>query len=275
MRRVTQLASGVACIALASSGAMAADMPMPPECVQAVSALNGKLEGAGTWIDDDHDKGGRIHGGGSLSFPLGCLIGVQLDGAIGDLDGETTGGGAIHIFTRDPSSYLFGVQGQYLAVGNDDIWRIGGEAHFYLQNFSIEGFAGYEHSDVFKGEFTAVADLAFYPIDDLRLSVGYRRFLDTDVGAVAFEWQPGIGLPLSVFAEGQVGTDHYASIFAGLRVYFGGEEKSLIRRHREDDPENLLFKLIRNPKKGKACVDSGGEGYGGYGYCGYEPPVAE
>ena len=40
----------------------------------------------------------------------------------------------------------------------------------------------------------------------------------------------------SVFAEGRVGEDDYAAVWAGVRLYLGAGEKSLIRRHREDDP---------------------------------------
>ncbi|MGR3291066.1 MAG: hypothetical protein ACU0C9_07700, partial [Paracoccaceae bacterium] len=37
-----------------------------------------------------------------------------------------------------------------------------------------------------------------------------------------------------------IGKDDFVSVWAGLRVYLGAEDKTLIRRHREDDPRNWL-----------------------------------
>ena len=45
-------------------------------------------------------------------------------------------------------------------------------------------------------------------------------------------------MPLSLTADARIGEDGFASISAGIKMYFGGESKSLMRRHREDDPPN-------------------------------------
>ncbi len=88
----------------------------------------------------------------------------------------------------------------------------------------------------------AYADAAFYATPDLRFSVGYRHLNNLDMAAVGAEWQ----LPTdfiggtSLFAEGRIGEDDYASVWAGLRVYLSAENKTLIRRHREDDPGSKL-----------------------------------
>jgi hypothetical protein len=52
----------------------------------------------------------------------------------------------------------------------------------------------------------------------------------------------------SAFVEGRVGSNQFEGIWGGLRVYFGQKEKSLIRRHREDDPTtwDTLFSIIGN-----------------------------
>lgn len=39
-------------------------------------------------------------------------------------------------------------------------------------------------------------------------------------------------------AEGRVGEDSYHGVWGGVRFYFGQKDKTLIRRHREDDPTN-------------------------------------
>ena len=54
------------------------------------------------------------------------------------------------------------------------------------------------------------------------------------------------GLPVSLTVEGQLGEDGYSSVLAGLSLYFGGEDKSLIRRHREDDPRLHFFDIFNS-----------------------------
>jgi len=44
------------------------------------------------------------------------------------------------------------------------------------------------------------------------------------------------GVMTSLFAEGRFGEGDFHGVWAGLRFYFGQKDKSLIRRHREDDP---------------------------------------
>ena len=43
----------------------------------------------------------------------------------------------------------------------------------------------------------------------------------------------------ALFAEGRIGEDDYHGVWGGIRFYFGQKDKSLIRRHREDDPTGL------------------------------------
>ena len=40
----------------------------------------------------------------------------------------------------------------------------------------------------------------------------------------------------ALFAEGRIGEDDFQGVWGGIRFYFGQKDKSLIRRHREDDP---------------------------------------
>jgi hypothetical protein len=51
----------------------------------------------------------------------------------------------------------------------------------------------------------------------------------------------GHDVPLSLFARGDFGNEDYTSITGGLKVYLSGDpQKSLIDRHRRDDPENYV-----------------------------------
>ena len=75
------------------------------------------------------------------------------------------------------------------------------------------------------------------------------------IGAVGLEYQLEssiFGGGTSIFAEGRIGEDDYAAVWGGVRLYLG-QEKSLIRRHREDDPgekgpDNLRGVKIDDPE---------------------------
>jgi hypothetical protein len=226
-------------------------------CIQAVSGFNGKVEGAGGFGEVQPEAAapggpapakideGRFHGAATLSLPLGCMLGLQLDGAAGEAFGEEFAGFGGHLFMRDPNSYLAGVYATYTDHGPNEIWRVGPEVELYLGNFSIEGWAGFENSDSNGDDFFAHVDLAMYATDNLRLNVGFRRFLDINLFSAGGEWQPEWdGLPVSFFVEGQFGEQDYASVLGGIRFYFGGPDKSLIRRHREDDPSNKTMTML-------------------------------
>lgn len=251
MKRLAPFAGGMACAIAIVAPAMGADFNPEMASGCAVSGFNGKLEGAGGYYEDETtNSNGRGHGAASVSLPLGCMWAVQVDGAYGAIGPAEAGGVAAHLFTRDPSSYLFGIYGSYSNVDdaiNNDIFRIGGEAEFYLGQISFEALVGYEDADTLGDDWFASATAAYYATDNLRLYGGYRHFLSADTGVVGIEWQPDdLGLPVSLFAEGQVGSDDYVSVLGGVRFYFGGDDKSLMRRHREDDPKNLIMNLLTN-----------------------------
>ncbi len=79
--------------------------------------------------------------------------------------------------------------------------------------------------------------LAYYPTDNFRIDGGVR-YLDGPgaIGVVDAEWQPHDGNGFSLFASGSFGGNGHSQALGGARVYFGDPGKSLIRRHREDDP---------------------------------------
>ncbi len=121
--------------------------------------------------------------------------------------------------------------------------RAGIEGEAYLGRFSIEAMLGWQGLDFDAGghddNIFALADLAFYPIDNLRLSAGYRFWNDINMAAFGAEYQLPMqwgGSAASLFAEARVGEDDYLSVWGGLRFYLGAQPKPLIRRHREDDP---------------------------------------
>lgn len=222
-----------------------ADAPLP-----AVSAINGKIEiGAGYGDIDVIGDTGVFMGAASLSIPLGDTFGFQADVAVVDAFKETGFGGAGHLFTRDPNSYLLGAIGGYTDFGNADaIWG-GAEAELYLDNISIELAGGYmgvnrdNGSD--SGELFAFADIAFYATENFRLDVGARSVAGFETGSVGFEWMMD-ETPLSIKGTVRAGEDDFVAATMGVSYYFGGNEasKSLMRRHREDDPRNRVLDIF-------------------------------
>lgn len=240
------------------TGALAADID--PGCIPAVSAINGKIEGAGGYYEDEEGEGGRFQGVASLSLPLGCLFGIQIDLGGGDLDGDGYFGAGGHFFIRDPESYLLGVQAQYIDLDGDDIFRLGPEAELYLDDITLSAMAGFESAQDFgTDDVVAQIEAAYYITDDFKLYGGYRRFMDIDAGAIGFEFMPEF-IPAAVFVDGMVGSDDYVSVMGGLRFYFGGDDKSLKAKQREDDPGHFFNLLTRMVSEGDDCVPRAADG---------------
>jgi len=248
LNRAAFLLSGTIAAGMYGSVSMAADVETTT-ALPAVSAPNGKVEIGGGWTDiDDLGDDEVFRGGAAFSFPVGDMFGIQADLTALDAYGDTAVGGALHAFTRDPNSYLLGAYGGYVDAGGADIWYVGPEAELYLGNVSIEAVGGImDISDGIGTEFYAMGKVALYATDNLRLSVGASTVANFESANAGLEWFMGdTGLPLSLTVNGELGEDGYTSIQAGLSLYFGGEDKSLIRRHREDDPRLHFFNIF-NP----------------------------
>ena len=215
----------------------------------AVSGPNGKISIEG----GQYDGSGSFLGLGSYTVPLSENYGVQFDGALGSVGGHVLGGGAMHLFYRDPSSYLFGVYGSYHTWDSIDIWRAAGEAELYRGRFSFTGLAGIEGinfpatsgglavTNVDNQHFFTQLSLSYYPTDDFKLSGGFDYLNQTGMGTAGIEYlmHNGLGTPVSLFANARFGASSVQQITAGVRVHFGADPKaSLIARNRTADPDN-------------------------------------
>ena len=246
IKRAAFLLTGTIAAGLYGSVSMAADIETAT-ALPAVSAPNGKIEIGGGWADiDDLGDDEVFRGGAAFSFPVGDMFGIQADLTALDAYGETAIGGAAHFFTRDPNAYLLGAYGGYVDAGPANVWYVGPEAELYLDNISIEAVGGV--MDISNGggtEFYAMGKVALYATENLRLSVGASTVANFESANAGLEWFMGdTGLPVSLTVDGQLGEDGYTSVMAGLSLYFGGEDKSLIRRHREDDPRLHFFNIF-------------------------------
>lgn len=226
--------------------AEAADVS-PKTDLCAVSGVNGKVNVHGGIADNNaNNSSGAFGAYGSLSLPIGCDFGLQLDAGFQQELNNTTFGGVAHAFTRDPNSYLLGVTGGYFDGAGSNVWAVGPEAELYAGQFSFEAWGGFAKVDVNGLGSTnngfVFADAAFYPIDDLRLSIGATVVGDSRFLRAGLEYQ--VADPISVDLNAKIGEDDYVAVNAGLTFYFGGTgNKSLIRRHREDDPRNRMIDI--------------------------------
>jgi hypothetical protein len=227
---------------------------MPAGCVQAVDGINGKVSGVGGSVDHN----GLYGGAASLSVPLGCEWGVQIDGSAASFEGRFLGTIAGHLFWRDPAKGLLGIYGNYShwdQAGGVRADHIGPEAEWYVGRWTLQGVAGVEfgsNTTGIVGPFTQTFDvatrffdqvnLAYYLTDDFKVYVGHRYTFGRNAAALGGEW----GLPMShgvmaaLFAEGRLGESGTSGVWGGLRFYFGQKDKTLIRRNREDDPDDYF-----------------------------------
>ncbi|MGI9416141.1 MAG: hypothetical protein ACR2PM_20895 [Hyphomicrobiales bacterium] len=233
-----------------TGAAMAADFDSPPPAGSepAVSEPNGKISVQGGFRDEDNIDSEAIgKANGSFSLPLGHSFGAQADGWIGVGDERTFGGVGGHLFWRDPSIGLLGVTGSYGFVDYDnnpdeELGRIGGEGELYLDQLTFAAAAGYQFgdSDVDEGGYVS-GEVRWYLSPDFLLYGGAEYDPEREgIGRAGVEFQPGLaGFPgLSLFADGMAGDNDFAQVLFGVRYYFGSP-KSLVDRHRKDDPKSL------------------------------------
>ena len=192
------------------------------------------------------------------------------------------GGG--HLFWRNPSQGLLGVYASYTnwdRFGGVHATHVAAEGEVYLGRWSLRTIIGAEFGNSASQSFSSVyvtppaigipgaittatlvqsydvktrfidqVNLKYYFTDNWQGYVGHRYLAGKNALALGSE----IGLPLgggvmgTAFVEGRVGSSNFEGTWGGLRFYFGQKNKTLIRRHREDDPLpwDNLFSIIGN-----------------------------
>lgn len=205
--------------------------------------------------------GGAI---GTISVPIGHSFGAQLDMGAGALGNRPLGEAAGHLFWRDPDKGLLGVYGSGMLLGSKvgrGVWTAAGEFETYLGRFTGRAILGVQGSSAYTGNVSArypsihgsnpafnaadyfhdQVEATFYPLDDLALSVGHlysfnRNAVTGEMEYLLPQFRGGDIAP-SAFVSGAYGWNNASNIMAGIRIYFGNHDKTLIRRQREDDPK--------------------------------------
>jgi hypothetical protein len=211
----------------------------------AVSETNGKISVEAGGVGGRRPSAIGITQG-SLTAPLGTNFGVQVDGAGTIVSDSFFGGGAAHLFWRDPQ---IGLAGPIVAVAGGRGTRLGwygGEADFYAGVVTIGAIGGYQDATspaniVPSGGFFG-GHLTVYPIPDLAITGGYDQTVGVGMASGRVEYQPDflVRRNVSLFANAANGPNGFYQVTGGVRFFFG-PEKSLIRRHREDDPKGIIL----------------------------------
>jgi hypothetical protein len=256
LRSTTMLTGIVGATFLSIVSVQAADSPIAkapaPVALPAVDGVNYKAD----LFAGSFNHGGFWGARGAVTVPLGFRYGAQLDGTVAGHRGDFYGRVGGHLFWRDPTVGLLGLYGNYSRwnrIGGVHSTHLGVEGERYNGPWTISAVLGAESGNttsVFtspffngfevKSRFFDMVDIHYYLNENSRVSIGHRYVGGRHALAVGGEWAKPIAPRAlgSVFVEARLGEDKFSGIWAGLRVYYGQHDKSLIRRHREDDPVN-------------------------------------
>ena len=229
--------------------------PMP-----AVDGINAKIDGYGGGANHTDGFYGTT---GSLSVPLAQQWGAQFDGGVGSDQGIGWFGGAGHLYWRDPSIGLLGAYASYSHWNGIDIAHFGhistdtghfaGEGEYYWGRWTFGGLAGVQtvriNAPVVPGvqvgsipnRFFEAISASYYVTDNFKLLIGHLYLSGRHGLRLGAEhgFALGGGRMASLFAEALFAEGGSNAVLAGLRVYFGQHDKTLIDRHRQDDPSNI------------------------------------
>lgn len=240
----------------------------------AVDEINGKIGYSGGEMDSFAGHNFDI----SLAIPVTHQFGFQADGLYSLIDSEDFGGGAGHIFWRDPAFGLVGITGGFLTGDGVETYQVGLEAEYYLKRLTLGAFLGAGHIEYdFSAPFISTDPTRFigrvsadyYVWDDLRVGVSFTRAFEGNLGKLEAEFETPLR-GLAITAEAAVGSNDYDHWLVGVRFYFGGGQ-TLRARHRNSDPPSLMPQLLQGlgiygaeyNRKGAAYVNVLGGSYGG------------
>ena len=218
---------------------------------EAVSGPNGKVDFSTGNMDGN--SGNNFMG--SFAFPLGTNFGFQVDALFTDVADRDFYGTGAHLFWRDSEKGFFGIVAGGVHEEYLESWAGGLEGELYLGDFTLGAQGGVANMDYDLGalpffntdqtEYYAIADVGFYPTDNLLLSLSHTRAFGNGMTQAQVEYQTPLA-GVSLFADVGQGEYNYDHALVGIRYYFGAKEKSLKCRHRQDDPQNMLNAILYN-----------------------------
>jgi hypothetical protein len=232
-----RLSALVAVILLLGTTAARAQSNLP-----AVSEVNGKVSLESGVTGGSGDTSGIGIAKGSITTPLGHAFGFQLDGVAGTSYDTPFFSSTAHLFWRNPDIGLIGPIASIAGGDGDRAGWYGAEGEFYAGRLTLGAWGGYHeavdnvvgvsaHSGFYGGS------IKLYATPDLALSLTANSEFQQFRGNAMMEYQPTLFARhnMSFFVNGAMDDHSDYTVTAGIRLYFG-PDKTLIRRHREDDP---------------------------------------
>lgn len=227
-----------------------------PQPLPAVDGINAKIDGYGGGANHSDGFYGTT---GSLSFPLAQQWGAQIDGRAQSADGIGAYGVAGHLFWRDPAIGLVGIYGSYWHWNGRDIRDVGhvsantsaiaAQGEYYAGRWTLSGVAGIEMVSIdapavldpfssIPNRFFDSIRASYYPTDNSKLSIGHVYTSGRHGLTLGAEhgFALGGGRMASLFGQARFAEGGHNAALGGVRVYFGQRDKTLIDRHRQDDP---------------------------------------
>jgi hypothetical protein len=255
LRSSTMLSSVVGASFIAVMGAQAADSPIvksPPPAIGPLPAVDG-INYRASVFGGEFWKRGQGGVDATMAIPLAHNYGFQVDGLASSWQDRFYGEVHGHWFWRDPAVGMLGLYAAYTHLakfGGVDAGYLGVEFARYHGPWELKGLVGVESGnsgsaltapttitsfDIDTRWFDRI-DLSYYLNENFKVGIGHRYLSGLNALALRAEVAAplGAGRMASIFVEGRAGENQFKSIWAGLRIYLGRSDKSLIRRHRED-----------------------------------------
>jgi hypothetical protein len=278
----------VAASAAFAAGARAGEPAVSPVALPAVDGINAKAEAYGGSLAGK-SLGGAAGAfsvplaslyGLQLDSAAGRFDGSRFSNLAGHAFWRDPGRGLVGLYTSHTWWDRNG--GVYLG-------QVAGEGELYLGRFALQGIAGVEFGNIaqimstststiapgfpdpfvggapgvtttttfldsyaVKTRFFDQVNLKYYLSDQWTGYVGHRYLGGRNALALGSEvaLPLGRGVLASAFVEGRAGEANMQSIWGGVKFYFGGNDKPLLARHRQDDPNiwstDTLFSLVNS-----------------------------
>lgn len=227
------LLNSAAIVALGVSPSWAADDAAVSAPVLSVTGLTGSV-------------GGNASGylSSTATVPIDHSFGAQLDSMLSQNGERGEGGLGVHAFWRDPDMALVGATAMWSRIGGWNVYRTGGEAELYLDDFTLSPSFGMQSGDAQKNGRPSgygTANAAWYATDDLKLNLGITGFANSRAEYTEIEWQPAASTPFTVLLDGGGGENNiHGFVLVGIRYTFGSGSAGLKDRDRHGDPENIV-----------------------------------
>jgi len=178
------------------------------------------------------------------NLPIGDAYGFQLDTRYRKTASTDAGGVGGHFYTRDPESYMAGVNALWYNIEGADIYRYGVEGELYTSDLTFNPAVGIQQGDLNDGAVGYYfVNTAYYATDNLKFSIGGGGFPSVHgyYGEVAY--QPYDDSTTSFYITAGDSNIVNPFILAGVRFSFGSDGMSMKTRDRSSDPDNTLRSL--------------------------------